>query len=156
MPKVSVIIIYYNEALSTLTRNVVSVLNRSPPDLLGEVLLVDDGSTLEELGELEAHLDELRRQLPEGLIRHVRRDLHNGIVGARIRGATEARFPIILFLDSHAECAPGWLEPLVARIHEDRNRVVLPNIRGFNIDTLQLNGGEPWCTARRAPAHEAP
>lgn len=40
MPQVSVIIIYYNEAMSTLLRNVMGVLNRTPPDLLGELLLV--------------------------------------------------------------------------------------------------------------------
>lgn len=36
-------------------------------------------------------------------VRLVHRDVHDGIVGARIRGAQEAVFPIILFLDSHAE-----------------------------------------------------
>ena len=45
----SVIIIYFNEALSTLLRNVVSVINSSPPELLGEVVLVDDNSTLDSL-----------------------------------------------------------------------------------------------------------
>ena len=44
MPGVSVIIIYYNEPVSTLMRNVISVLNRSPPEMLGEIILVDDHS----------------------------------------------------------------------------------------------------------------
>ena len=66
----------------------------------------------------------------------VRRDVHDGIVGARLRGAQEAIYPIILFLDSHAEVCDGWLEPLAARIGQDRTRVVIPNIRGVNIDTL--------------------
>lgn len=52
MPKVSVIIIFFNEPLSTLLRNVVAVLNRTPPNLLGEVLLVDDFSSLPQLALL--------------------------------------------------------------------------------------------------------
>ena len=65
----------------------VSVLNRSPPALLGEILLVDDMSSLEELEEgLHRHLDVLHKQLPAGMIRYVRRDIHDGIVGARNRG----------------------------------------------------------------------
>ena len=40
--------------------------------------------------------------------------------------------------------AEGWLTPLVARIHDDPTRVVVPNIRGFNLDSLELMGGEPW------------
>ena len=119
--KVSVIIIFYNEALSTLLRNVIAVINRTPKALLGEILLVDDGSTLDELKHgLQPHLDRLTAALPAGLVRFVTRSEHSGIVGARIRGAREATHGIILFLDSHAEPADGWMEPLVARIHEDR------------------------------------
>ena len=62
MPKVSVIIIFFNEPMSTLLRNVVSVLNRSPPQMLGEVLLVDDYSSLPQLALLEEHLDRLPLQ----------------------------------------------------------------------------------------------
>jgi hypothetical protein len=40
--------------------------------------------------------------------------------------------------------ADGWLEPLVARIAEDPTRVVVPNIRGFDLDNLALMGGDPW------------
>ena len=44
--------------------------------------------------------------------------------------------------------ADGWLEPLVARIHEDRTRVVVPNIRGFDLDTLDLTPNPPWPPTR--------
>ena len=45
------IVIFHNEAWSTLIRTVYSVINRSPPHLLAEILLVDDASTLPHLGE---------------------------------------------------------------------------------------------------------
>ena len=143
MPKVSVIIIFYNEAMSTLLRNLVGVLNLSPPDLLGEVVMVDDNSSLPQLKYLEEHLDRFP-PVVKSKIRLVRRKVHNGIVGARNRGAEEAKHDIILFLDSHAEVTPGWLEPLVARVHEDRTRVVIPDLRSINLDRITIGGGEAW------------
>jgi len=44
LPKVSVVIVFHNEGWSTLLRTVQSVIDRSPPQFLEEVLLVDDFS----------------------------------------------------------------------------------------------------------------
>ena len=81
LPKVSVIIIFYNEPLSTLLRNVVGVLNRSPPSLLGEIVLVDDHSQMAEHAALNEHLERLAAVLPHGKVSvwpSVKRTLYDG------------------------------------------------------------------------------
>lgn len=50
LPKASIIVAYYNEPFSTLMRTVHSVLNRSPPELIEEIILVDDCSDNGECG----------------------------------------------------------------------------------------------------------
>ena len=39
LPTTSVIIIFYNEPMSSLLRNIVSVINKTPPHLLGEIIV---------------------------------------------------------------------------------------------------------------------
>lgn len=103
------IVIFHNEHLSTLLRTCYSVWNRTPPKLLAEIILVDDASTLEDLGnDLDEHL---AAHLPT--IKLIRLKRRSGLIHARVVGAREARSDILVFLDSHCEAYHNWLPPLL-------------------------------------------
>uniref|UniRef100_A0A8C5NFP4 Polypeptide N-acetylgalactosaminyltransferase n=1 Tax=Gouania willdenowi TaxID=441366 RepID=A0A8C5NFP4_GOUWI len=123
LPSTSVIFCFVDEVWSTLLRSVHSVLNRSPPHLLAEIILVDDFSTKD---YLKGQLDEYMSQFPK--VRIVRLNERQGLIRARLAGAAVAKGEVLTFLDSHIECNVGWLEPLLERIYQDRKKVPCPVI----------------------------
>lgn len=123
LPSTSVIFCFVDEVWSTLLRSVHSVLNRSPPHLLKEIILVDDFSTKENLkGQLDAYMS----QFPK--VRIIRLKERQGLIRARLAGAAVAKGEVLTFLDSHVECNVGWLEPLLERVYLDRKKVPCPVI----------------------------
>lgn len=123
LPTTSVIFCFVDEVWSTLLRSVHSVLNRSPPHLLKEIILVDDFSTKENLKE---PLDAYMSQFPK--VRIIRLKERQGLIRARLAGAAVAKGEVLTFLDSHVECNVGWLEPLLERVYLDRKKVPCPVI----------------------------
>ncbi|KAK7168663.1 hypothetical protein R3I93_004852 [Phoxinus phoxinus] len=123
LPNTSVIFCFVDEVWSTLLRSVHSVLNRSPPHLLKEIILVDDCSTKD---YLKGQLDVYMSQFPK--VQIIRLKERQGLIRARIAGASAATGEVLTFLDSHIECNVGWLEPLLERVYLDRKKVVCPVI----------------------------
>ncbi|KAE9416924.1 hypothetical protein Angca_005978, partial [Angiostrongylus cantonensis] len=138
LPSTSVIIVYHNEAFSTLLRTVYSVINRSPRSLLTEIILVDDHSNRTFLKY--PTLDEALRILPV-TVKVLRTKQRVGLIRARLMGAQEATGDVLTFLDSHCECTEGWLEPLLDRIKDNRKFVVCPVIDVINDRTFQYQKG---------------
>ncbi|XP_071602429.1 polypeptide N-acetylgalactosaminyltransferase 5 [Heliangelus exortis] len=123
LPTTTIIMCFVDEVWSTLLRSVHSVLGRSPPHLIEEVILVDDFSTKEYLKE---PLDRYMSQFPK--VKILRLQERHGLIRARLAGAEMARGAVLTFLDSHVECNVGWLEPLLERILLSRTKVACPVI----------------------------
>ncbi|KAJ8033868.1 N-acetylgalactosaminyltransferase 7 [Holothuria leucospilota] len=118
LPLSSVVIVFCNEGWSTLMRTVHSVINETPPELLLEIVMVDDFSDKEHLQtKLEDYIKIPFFQNKVKLVRNVKRE---GLIRSRIIGAQHARAEVLIFLDAHCECSPNWLPPLVAEIAVNR------------------------------------
>ncbi|PAV86556.1 hypothetical protein WR25_11946 [Diploscapter pachys] len=133
LPKVSIIIVFHNEAWTTLLRTLHSVVNRSPLNLIEELILVDD---LSDRPYLRKPLDTYLKRLPI-TIKIVHLKERSGLIRARLTGSEMAKGKILLFLDAHVEVTDGWLEPLLARVAEDRKRVVAPIIDVISDDSFE-------------------
>ncbi|XP_073401879.1 polypeptide N-acetylgalactosaminyltransferase 3-like isoform X2 [Dendrobates tinctorius] len=139
LPTTSIIIVFHNEAWSTLLRTVHSAMYTSPAILLKEIIMVDDASTDEYLKD---KLDEYVK--PFQIVKVVRQKERKGLISARLLGASVATGDTLTFLDAHCECYYGWLETLLARIAENYTAVVSPDIVAINLDTFEFGSPSPY------------
>ncbi|XP_062295805.1 polypeptide N-acetylgalactosaminyltransferase 16 [Scomber scombrus] len=142
LPSTSIIITFHNEARSTLLRTIKSVLMRSPPALIQELILIDDFSS-------DPEDCQLLSQIPK--VRCLRNGRREGLIRSRVRGANTASASILTFLDSHCEVNTDWLQPMIQRVKEDHTRVVSPIIDVISLDNFaylaasaDLRGGFDW------------
>ncbi|XP_029652605.1 polypeptide N-acetylgalactosaminyltransferase 5-like isoform X2 [Octopus sinensis] len=133
LPDTSVIVCFHNEAWTVLLRTVHSILNRSPPQLLKEIILVDDYSDMPHLKQpLTDYVEKL------GKVKVVRTKQREGLIRARLLGYSVATGTVLTYLDSHCECTRGWLEPILDRIATDKRYAVTPVIDQIDDSTLHF------------------
>jgi polypeptide N-acetylgalactosaminyltransferase len=91
-------------------------------------------------------------------VRLLRTDKREGLIRARLKGAIDAKGKVLIFLDSHCECAEGkenqkkidlifdcclrkgWLEPLLDPIARNPKAAVVPLIEIIDDSTFQVIG----------------
>ncbi|KAK6195555.1 hypothetical protein SNE40_000962 [Patella caerulea] len=131
---VSVIVIFYNEAFTTLMRTAHSVLERSPKSMLKELILVDDFSSNKDLGhDLDIYVKAL-----DPRVHILRNSERQGLVRSRLHGANMATGDVLVWLDAHTECNVGWLEPLVYELYKNNFTIVQPHVDVISSDTIQF------------------
>lgn len=92
--------IFYNEWLSVLLRTLHSIYNRTPRELLKELIVVNDNSTKPELyDEFEQYL----RVNFDDRVKIKRLEERCGLIVARMEGAKIATGEVLVFLDAHME-----------------------------------------------------
>src|SRR6218665_1157666 len=139
LPTITVIIPFYNEALSMLLRTVHSILKRTPPELLSQIILVNENSPNEDLKEpLEKYVALLPRKVI--LVRPRKRE---GLIRARMIGASMATGDVLMFQDAHTEANVQWAEPLLEEIVKNPKTVIQPNVDQVEANTIQYIGGRP-------------
>ncbi|OZC08256.1 hypothetical protein X798_04735 [Onchocerca flexuosa] len=130
LPTASIVIAFHNEGWTPLLRTVHSVLLRSPPQLIREIIMVDDFSDKEHLkGRLDVYLKQFNGKVK--LIRNAERE---GLIRTRSIGAKEAVGDVVIFLDAHCEVNINWLPPLLAPIRQNRKVMTVPVIDGIDKD----------------------
>ncbi|KAM8751213.1 putative polypeptide N-acetylgalactosaminyltransferase 8 [Acanthopagrus schlegelii] len=139
LPSIGVVLIYLNEALSVIKRAMRSIIDRTPKNLLKEIIMVDDNSSNEDLkGDLDIYVKMLEEQNPDLRIVRVRHDEQKGLSTARVSGWRVATADVVAILDAHIEVHEMWAEPLLTQIKADRTTVVSPVFDVVSFDTLMV------------------
>jgi len=124
----SIVMAAHNEH-KYMQRTLASIYERTPPEVLKEVIVVDDGSD----PPLAAQI----MDFPDvKLIRHATR---RGLIKSKTEGGNAATSDMIMFLDAHVKPEFGWTAPLLKHMNLNYKRVVVPIIPILDGDSWEPN-----------------
>jgi glycosyltransferase involved in cell wall biosynthesis len=129
MPDVTVIVTVQNEQDGMLTLTIHSLLARTPPELLREIIIVDDnGFGPDVRGPVnETELEVLKALSPK--ISILANEKREGCARSRMVGARAATGEVLVFVDSHIEMESAtWLEHLLLPIIENPRTMALQTL----------------------------
>ena len=129
-PTMSIIAPMQNERPGLLAMTVHSLLARTPPEILHEIIIIDDnGSAPEERRDVEE--DEINF-ICDGFhpkIRCIRNERKQGCAGSRLQGIRAATGDVIMVIDSHVEMySSTWAQHLLLPILENPRTVSMQTL----------------------------
>jgi polypeptide N-acetylgalactosaminyltransferase len=101
-----------------------SMLNRSPPHLIREVIFVNDHSDEEFLNQ--TLMNQYVAQQFDGKRRVIHLAERVGLIQARMAGAKVAQGDVYVFSDAHTEATVNWLPPLLEPIADNYRVCMVP------------------------------
>ena len=127
---------------SLITDPVKTVLNYSPPELIHEIVLFNDGSDRDYIvnGTLASYLERFN-----GIVKMFKSDRREGLIRARTLGGKHATGSILVYLDAHCEPMKNWLAPLVTPIAKDYRVSTVPMVDGIHGDNYVIDEQEMSC-----------
>ncbi|KAL5262597.1 hypothetical protein ACHWQZ_G008111 [Mnemiopsis leidyi] len=125
--RVSVVMCMKNELMYLLFRTITTIVKRTPPHLLLEILLIDDGSVIDSTSEIEDFISKMN--IPLKLQRN---NVSMGIANCRNSGIRKAEGDVVVILDSHMEVSDIWLEPLLDILKNKPRSVAVPTLHLIN------------------------
>jgi GT2 family glycosyltransferase len=115
LPKVSVIVLMWNQGLMTL-RCLQSILQRSDYENL-EIILVDNDSKQEESLLVTSWLD----RNPRNNIQYIRNSMNLGFAGGNNVGLKAATGDYLVILNNDTEVSPGWIWRSLKHFYRNSN-----------------------------------
>lgn len=130
MPDISVIVTVQNEQDQLLSLTVHSILARTPPEMLKEIIIVDDNGKPRDIrgpNVNETEFEALLALSPKVLI--MQNELREGCARSRMVGAKAALGDVLMFVDSHIEMMSStWAQHLLAPILENPHTMALQTL----------------------------
>ena len=127
--KISIVMQFYNYEFYDLKMTLGSILYNTNSALIGEIIVVDDGSTLDYLVLLA---QEYFSAMP--VVKLLRNEQQLGLAKLRNRGFYEAQYDVIVYISPTVVCTKGWLEPLLDLIDQKPQTIAVPHFD--NIEDL--------------------
>lgn len=123
LPKVTMVVPYLHETWDQIRQTIAAIFTFASPELLDEVIFVDDGND----PEWQFH-DEILKIHPK--LRVYRNDERQGLIRSKVIGSKLVSSPIIMFMEPHCILGRQFLEPLIQELmaHEDHRTIVMPTI----------------------------
>ncbi|XP_029646622.2 polypeptide N-acetylgalactosaminyltransferase 13-like [Octopus sinensis] len=144
MPQAAAIVTVYNEWPSILLRTIYSIINRTPRNLLKEIIIVDDNSDLEFYKE---YLDiYIKDHFDTDLVKLIRLKERGGLIKARMEAIKYVTAEVVCILDSHMEVNINWLQPLLVEIMKNRSTLAMGQLDYINRNTFKYEFNRDYKT----------